>query len=247
MVTQVPASTATTSSWPFSSRHISPRPPRKNQISSTVLCATAIDVSPGGSSKWARPPRPSCNRIRTSDPSGATASRATGRRVVLKLLTSLVSSWPAPLQTASAPGHRDRRRAASRCDRDRPDDVPVQRGDRLAVRVDHAESQLARAVDELEVVRSIPLRRFTRRELHADVTGVDARDPEELPHLGEGVVGQPAPDGREPVVLDLATGGTPQARLRVDGVTISGSGHEERDEPLRAVIGRRPQIDGAIV
>src|SRR5262249_22191348 len=61
-------------------------PCTKNQISSTVRWATAIEVSPGASSKWARPPPLSPRRMRTSEPSGAMASRCTGSRFVLQSL-----------------------------------------------------------------------------------------------------------------------------------------------------------------
>ena len=61
------------SSSPFE-RHISPRPDRKNQTSSTVRCRTATDVLPAPSSKWAIPPPLTPSSTRTFEPSGATTS-----------------------------------------------------------------------------------------------------------------------------------------------------------------------------
>ena len=55
-------------------RHISPCPLMMYQISSTVRWATAMDIFPGGSSKWAMPPFLSSRSMRTSDPSGAVTS-----------------------------------------------------------------------------------------------------------------------------------------------------------------------------
>src|SRR2546430_1955414 len=76
MVRQTPDSTATiVSGCPFCFRHISPRPERKNHISSTVRCVTAFDVCPGGSSKWAMLPLPRARSTRTSDPSGQIGGR----------------------------------------------------------------------------------------------------------------------------------------------------------------------------
>src|SRR5689334_965253 len=82
IVTQTPASTVTTLSWTPALRHISPCPPRKYQISSTVRCATAYDVSPGASSKWARLPPARRRSVRTCEPSGATASGSGAGRSV---------------------------------------------------------------------------------------------------------------------------------------------------------------------
>jgi hypothetical protein len=63
-------------------RHICPRPDRKNQISSTVRWVTARDTWPGASAKCAIPPPESPSSTLTSDPSGATASRAAGSSLV---------------------------------------------------------------------------------------------------------------------------------------------------------------------
>src|SRR4051794_4064050 len=101
MVMQTSGPTGTISSRPPCLRHISPRPVRKNQISSTVRCVTAVDVSPGASSKWAMPPRARPSKTRTSEPSGATASRSAGKRLVAKSL------MPAPDGTST---RRRRRR-----------------------------------------------------------------------------------------------------------------------------------------
>jgi hypothetical protein len=81
-VMQTRVDTATTSSSSGDFRHISPLPDKKYQISSTERCRTATDVCPAANSKWARPPPRTCRRTRTSDPSGATASRTGGNGFV---------------------------------------------------------------------------------------------------------------------------------------------------------------------
>jgi hypothetical protein len=81
----------------------SPRvPPRKNQISSTVRCATAIDVLPAASSKWATLPPLSSSKVRTSVPSGAIPTGRTGSRVVLKSLISSLIPFPKSRPRVSA-------------------------------------------------------------------------------------------------------------------------------------------------
>src|SRR6267378_3433710 len=99
MVRHTPAETSTSSSAPSCSRHISPWPVTKYQISSTVRCRTARDVCPGASSKWAMPPPSSPSSTRTSDPSGATLERSTGSRIDLKgciavsFMTPVGATW----------------------------------------------------------------------------------------------------------------------------------------------------------
>jgi hypothetical protein len=94
MVRERPRETSTTSVLPSCSRHISPRPARKYQISSTVLCIVAVEVSPGASWKWANPPAARTSRTRTSEPSGATSVRSDGNLLESKAGTdSLVRSW----------------------------------------------------------------------------------------------------------------------------------------------------------
>ncbi len=78
MVRHKPGETSTISALASCSRHISPRPVRKYQISSTVLCMVALEVSPGLSWKCASPPAARTNSTRTSEPSGATSVRSTG-------------------------------------------------------------------------------------------------------------------------------------------------------------------------
>jgi len=82
IVIQTSGSIGTTSSRSPCLRHISPRPRNTNQISSTVLWVTAMDVLPGPSSKWANPPLSSPRWILTSEPSGAISSRSAGRCLV---------------------------------------------------------------------------------------------------------------------------------------------------------------------
>ena len=65
IVRQTPEAMATISSCPSCFRHISPRPERKNHISSTVRWVTAVDVCPGGSSKCAMLPPLRANKTRT--------------------------------------------------------------------------------------------------------------------------------------------------------------------------------------
>src|SRR5438067_2264792 len=86
---QTPASTSTTSSRSAAWRHSWPRPRTKYQISSTLWCATAFDVAPAASSKWARLPPFSRRRTRTDEPSGAIASGAAGSRIVANAVTCL--------------------------------------------------------------------------------------------------------------------------------------------------------------
>jgi hypothetical protein len=90
IVMQTPLDTATTSSSSPDFRHISPRPDRKYQISSTERCRIATDVCRAANSKWARPPPPTCRRMRTSDPSGATASRFGGNGFVWNARSTLL-------------------------------------------------------------------------------------------------------------------------------------------------------------
>jgi hypothetical protein len=69
---------STTSSRSPSLRHISPRPVKKYQISSTLRWVTAFDVSPGPSSKCAKLPPLRLRRSLTAVPSGAAASGRAG-------------------------------------------------------------------------------------------------------------------------------------------------------------------------
>src|SRR5580692_506202 len=91
---QVPGSRGMVSSRPAWLRHISPRPLSTYQISSTLRCATAREVRPPASSKCAIEPPASRSRIRTSEPSGATTSRAAGSRMVS-------NGWSTPINVAS--------------------------------------------------------------------------------------------------------------------------------------------------
>src|SRR5712691_5974210 len=79
MVRHTSRSSGTISSRPSCLSNISPRPERKNHISSTVRWVTAEEVWPGASWKWAIVPPARPSRIRTSDPSVATTSRAFGK------------------------------------------------------------------------------------------------------------------------------------------------------------------------
>jgi len=92
MVRHIPGKTSTHSSSPFCFLHICPLPAMKNQISSTLRWVTAFEVLPGPSSKWAIPPVVRPKRTRTSEPSGATASGAAGRRLVANVFMILNSS-----------------------------------------------------------------------------------------------------------------------------------------------------------
>ncbi len=65
-----------------------PRPERKNQTSSMVRWATAIETAPGGRVKWAMLPRAMLHRTRTSEPSGAMTSGAWLIILVSKLIAA---------------------------------------------------------------------------------------------------------------------------------------------------------------
>src|ERR1700728_4327401 len=91
---QVPGSNGTICSRSPRLRHISPRPLSTYQISSTLRCTTAREVRPPASSKCAIEPPPSRSRTRTSEPSGATTSRAAGSRMVS-------NGWSTPINLTS--------------------------------------------------------------------------------------------------------------------------------------------------
>ena len=74
MVKQVPAASGTVSCLSPCRRHISPRPCRMYQISSTQWCATGRETRPAPSSKCAMLPPASRSSTRTQEPSGAMAS-----------------------------------------------------------------------------------------------------------------------------------------------------------------------------
>ena len=78
IVRQIPGLSGTTSSRLPSRRHISPRPARMYQISSTVRCRPARDTAPAGSRKCAALPEGRESNSRTCDPSGAVTSGSNG-------------------------------------------------------------------------------------------------------------------------------------------------------------------------
>ncbi len=69
-----PGATFTIRSRFPSRRHTWPVPSKKYQTSSTVLCATAMDTSPGFSVQWTMLPRLVADSSRISEPSGASVS-----------------------------------------------------------------------------------------------------------------------------------------------------------------------------
>ena len=92
---QIPGSSGTVSSRAAWRRHICPRPLSTYQISSTLWCTTAREVRPAASSKCAIEPPSSRSRTRTSEPSGATASRSPGSRIVSNGWVTAITVVPA--------------------------------------------------------------------------------------------------------------------------------------------------------
>ncbi len=86
MLRLMPGTRGVTSSRVASRRHISPRPATTYQSSSTVRCVTAMETSPGFSLKCAMVPPAARTSSRTSAPSGASTSGASGSARVSKLM-----------------------------------------------------------------------------------------------------------------------------------------------------------------